>query len=284
MGRPRVTRPCKIENCNGKAKSRGLCVKHYSRWQRHGDPLYEKRVRHDKPKAPRLCSVPDCTDKHWGRGYCMKHLERVKKYGDPHQTHQWTRKICLVADCTQRGVQQGYCKKHSWRLVKNGDPLKLHPKYGQGETPEERFWSRVDKSEGHGPNGDCWEWQGHRSKGYGGITVEGRRWKTHQYAYYLTTGCTPTLDILHSCDNPPCCNPAHLREGTHAQNMAEAAERGRMTRGETRPNAKLTESQVLYLRATAQQGASVPVLANELGIALATARNIINGNSWKYLL
>ncbi len=54
----------------------------------------------------------------------------------------------------------------------------------------------------------------------------------HRYAWILTHGEPEAgQHVLHKCDNPPCCNPAHLRLGTHDQNMAEMAAKGRQNGG-----------------------------------------------------
>jgi hypothetical protein len=92
-----------------------------------------------------------------------------------------------------------------------------------------RFWSKVQRAAG------CWEWQaGKFRNGYGmfgaGRFPDGRsdtRY-THRVAYELTHGPIPNgLQVLHTCDNPPCCNPAHLQLGTHLDNMQDSARKGR---------------------------------------------------------
>jgi len=88
-----------------------------------------------------------------------------------------------------------------------------------------KFWSRVATA---GPD-DCWEWQGARLRdGYGQAKYYGNAVGTHRIAYELSHG--PIADgllVRHTCDNPPCCNPAHLLLGTPADNAADRTERGR---------------------------------------------------------
>jgi hypothetical protein len=51
----------------------------------------------------------------------------------------------------------------------------------------------------------------------------------HRFSFEIHHGAIPDgLDVLHSCDNKPCVNPAHLRAGTPSENMREAYARGRM--------------------------------------------------------
>lgn len=102
----------------------------------------------------------------------------------------------------------------------------------------ERFWPKVDRS--GGPEA-CWPWVGTKnSAGYGRFCVSARRHPrrpprvmAHRVAYRLCVGEIPAgLFVCHACDNPPCCNPAHLWLGTNADNTADRDEKGRTASGE----------------------------------------------------
>lgn len=98
-------------------------------------------------------------------------------------------------------------------------------------TPEERFWFKVDKS--GGPTA-CWPFKGARvpAGGYGRALLNGKLHAAHRYAWVLTHGePREGLHVLHRCDNPPCCNPAHLWLGTHDDNMADMKAKGRISKG-----------------------------------------------------
>lgn len=91
----------------------------------------------------------------------------------------------------------------------------------------DRLWPKVDR---RGPD-ECWPFTGSRNEhGYGLIRGEdGKLVKAHRAAYELTHGPLPAGVVLrHSCDNPPCCNPAHGVPGTQADNVADMIARGRM--------------------------------------------------------
>ena len=81
------------------------------------------------------------------------------------------------------------------------------------------FWAKLDKS------GDCWLWTGCRSKtGYGRA---GKRDYAHRLAAEFTYGpCPEGLEVRHLCGVRACCNPAHLRYGTHSENAADSIEHG----------------------------------------------------------
>jgi len=77
---------------------------------------------------------------------------------------------------------------------------------------------------------DCWPYIGHcNSFGYGLHQHNGKQIRAHRLALYEKSGPAPTDKpfALHSCDNPPCCNPAHLRWGSQADNNADKLSRGR---------------------------------------------------------
>jgi len=95
-----------------------------------------------------------------------------------------------------------------------------------------RFVAKVRMA---GP-GECWLWTGAKSdSGYGSFRW-GRTQCAHRVAWMLAHGCdVPVgMDIMHSCDTPLCCNPAHLSPGTAKANLQQASRRGRLRVG--RPN------------------------------------------------
>lgn len=77
----------------------------------------------------------------------------------------------------------------------------------------------------------CWEWTAARNPwGYGKLKdpVSKRILGAHRVAYMAWVGdFDEELFVLHSCDNPPCINPEHLRLGTHEENMRDVRARRR---------------------------------------------------------
>jgi hypothetical protein len=100
-------------------------------------------------------------------------------------------------------------------------------------TPKElaRFWSHVDQTPGQGPEGHCSSWRGSRSKtGYGQFGLRGKVERAHRVAYLIANGRWPMPCALHACDFPPCCETAHIFEGTQADNIADRSSKGRTAR------------------------------------------------------
>ena len=95
----------------------------------------------------------------------------------------------------------------------------------------DRFWSKVDKTPGHGPNGDCRIWTGgSRGNGYGAIGVNKKVIDTHRFSFLLECGISSlpsTLDVCHRCDFRLCVNPDHLFLGTRQDNVLDMFEKGR---------------------------------------------------------
>ena len=146
----------------------------------------------------------------------------------------------------------------------------------------EQFWSRVARS---GP-GECWRWTGYcNPAGYGQTAWKGKVWLAHRVALTLTDGDYDNkLPVCHTCDNPPCCNPAHLWRGTVSDNAKDMVAKGRQrheqVEGERHGMVKLTEAAVRDIR-TSNLGRRH--LAEKHGVAKTYIDQIRRRASWRHI-
>lgn len=122
---------------------------------------------------------------------------------------------------------------------------------------------------------ECVEWQGGKIKGYG--SKRDRQAKrtdyVHRQVWVQVNGPIPVgLEVMHRCDNPPCYNPKHLILGTHADNMADRA--NKLLAG-----VKLNAEQAREIRS--RKSESPKKLAVEFGVSRETVWNIQKGRTWK---
>ena len=149
-------------------------------------------------------------------------------------------------------------------------------------TLEARFWANVQKGDG------CWEWTaGKFSAGYGALRVGDKQKYAHRISWELANGPIPAgLLVCHHCDNPGCVNPAHLFLGTKADNTRDMVEKGRqkVLRGEEHPSHKLTDGQVVSIRAAYDAGEGThKELAARYKVSPAVIGRILIGKAWKHV-
>jgi hypothetical protein len=166
------------------------------------------------------------------------------------------------------------------------------------ENRRAKFWSQVDKS--GGPDA-CWLWTGPRfhKVSYGRFLWNCNSYIASRVAYELTYGpLPPDLNACHKCDNPPCCNPAHLFPGTNAENQADKKRKGRgahgerngththpdrVVRGERHRDAKLTEADILEIRRLGKAGMRQIDIAARFHIGQTHVSRILRRESWTHI-
>ncbi len=148
-----------------------------------------------------------------------------------------------------------------------------------------RFWSYVDRRK---PD-DCWLWTGAKTgKGYGHMFFQGRMHNAHRVSWMVINNQSADgLLILHSCDNPPCVNPAHLHAGTAAENTADMMSKGRhhykALQGSQLTQSKLSESAVRDIRYLLRHGYTQPELARQHGVSQSTISNVVLRKTWRHV-
>lgn len=138
------------------------------------------------------------------------------------------------------------------------------------------------------PECDCWIWMLRiEENGYGKLMwrkISQRPLWAHRAFFIAANG--PDIDgrlVCHSCDVRQCVNPNHLYLGTYADNMRDMRRRGRQSKGESRPKAKLTETDVRIIRRRVGSGELQLDLADEFGVSKTTISNVTNRVSWRHI-
>jgi hypothetical protein len=144
------------------------------------------------------------------------------------------------------------------------------------------FWDKVDQS--GGPDA-CWPWTlSLDSKGYGQLWENGRLRRAHQVAYERTNGPFK-FNVLHDCDYRPCCNPAHLYDGTLKQNTQDMVRRGRAKyrtfQGSCHGMAILSDDQARFIKTAS--GIRQIDLAARFGVSKSTVAMIRTGKIWRHI-
>jgi hypothetical protein len=148
------------------------------------------------------------------------------------------------------------------------------------------FWDNVDMT--GGPDA-CWPWRKSTRYGYGQawIDLDGRGKRNHvasRAAWILTHGQPPDgLCVLHRCDNPPCCNPAHMFLGTRPENSADMVAKGRQCKhsGPGNPASKLSAGQVREIRSRAARGEPLLRLSREFDVHASGISRLVRGLTYR---
>ncbi len=139
------------------------------------------------------------------------------------------------------------------------------------------------------PNSGCWLWSGALScatHGYGVTSYpdRSRQALAHRLVFEHVKGPIPIgMHVLHRCDNPPCCNPAHLFLGTPADNMRDMVKKGRQQRGATHYRTKVTDVMVVEMREAYAAGESQSSIAVRLGVSVTSVCLICKAQRWAHV-
>lgn len=193
---------------------------------------------------------------------------------------------CSVDGCTDKVVARRLCGHHYYSS-RHGWTTKRH--FKRTDSLAERFERHVERD----PNSGCWLWAGTVSgggpTGYGTITFDKTIYKAHRLSVILSGREIPAGKfVCHACDTPLCVNPAHLWIGSHADNMADMAAKGRHVvgrrpRGTEVKNAKLNRVAVLDIRSRLAAGCSKAEISRAYGVTRHTVILVAAGKTWSHV-
>lgn len=203
---------------------------------------------------------------------------------------------CSVDGCNRPFYCKLMCRVHYTRIRETGEVGPAGLIVDRNLSAYDRFMTKVDK---RGPD-ECWPWlAGCDEQGYGTFKARGRTHRAARWILAHKLGRELTADEVtrHTCDNPPCVNPAHLIPGTPRDNLHDARDRGRLTQGdqhwtrraperlhgEGNPAAKLIAEQVREIRDLYAAGARQVDLATDYGVTQAYISQVVRRKAWAHI-
>ncbi len=147
----------------------------------------------------------------------------------------------------------------------------------------DRFWDNVSvQLEG------CWDWVGWKNNGgYGSYPGyrdgKSMRISAHRSSYEMHNGLIPRgMFVLHTCDNPACVRPDHLRLGTQTDNMRDCAKKGRTNQGERMWKSVLTDATARRALELSKTHSHADV-ARMLNVERPVISYLCEGKTWKHI-
>lgn len=117
---------CTVDGCDRPHNARGLCITHYTRWKKTGDPQPDQPVRLSRPPGKYVCTVDGCDKPEQARGWCQMHYSRWATHGDvqaeiaPGAGRRKSQRFCEI--CGKATRYKRFCSYHRYRWKKYGDP------------------------------------------------------------------------------------------------------------------------------------------------------------------
>lgn len=187
--------------------------------------------------------------------------------------------MCSVKGCELTHEAKGYCHKHYHSFVRYGDPLFKKREVG---APSQFFVECLLTN-----TDECIEWPFAKlGRGYGQLTVGGKKRPAHRIACEIINGPPPTDEHVaaHNCGNGHlgCVNPRHVRWATPAENQADCVLHGTDSRGEKAHRAKLTEEDVREIWSLIGS-VSLGVIAKRFSVSKGAVQQISEGKTWAWL-
>jgi len=131
----------------------------------------------------------------------------------------------------------------------------------------------------------CWRWLGACNDRYGFVVVDGKTWLAHRFSYTLHCDDIPMGEqVLHTCDNGFCVNPAHLFIGSQQDNMTDKVNKNRQAKGMDNGTSKLTDEEVLEIRKLCDEDNLFQYeIAEKFNVDPKTITNIKLRRQWRHL-